>query len=192
MLAAVLSCALEICVRRTVPRPVCLWLVGGALCNAWLLLLCWRCDWIQCRQRACSIHQSLYQGMRFTVEIPIFAAQGMSCCCLSVQNLFDDRPHRFQRVYGYILGTPCMPRAESSIRAVSLCAFLLRNPMFHASRLSRTRPPICSVVFQRVEVHSVVDAVNAIGVELKLLFQWPFQSPVPTKQTSTRRFVRPR
>ena len=86
MLAAVLSCALEICVRRTVPRPVCLWLVGGALCNAWLLLLCWRCDWIQCRQRACSIHQSLYQGMRFTVVSPIFAAQGMSCCCLSVQN----------------------------------------------------------------------------------------------------------
>jgi hypothetical protein len=63
---------------------------------------------------------------------------------------------------------------KSNIRAVSVRAVLLQKSYVHASMLSSTRPPICSVIFQRIEVHSVVDAVDAIGVKLKLLLQWPF------------------
>jgi len=59
-----LSCALEICVRRvqrTVPRPVAVWLVGGASCNASLFpKLCRQLMWLDIVKRALLIHQSSY------------------------------------------------------------------------------------------------------------------------------------
>lgn len=74
----------------------------------------------------------------------------------------------------------------------SLNPYLLQESHIHAFRLSSTGPPVCSVIFQRIEVHSVVDAVDAISVKLKLLLQWPFQSPISTKPAATRSFVRSR
>jgi hypothetical protein len=67
----------------------------------------------------------------------------------------------------------CLEPNQTFVQSHSV-AVLPQKLHAHASMLSSPSSPICSVVFQRVEVHRVVDAVDAVGVKLKLLLQWPF------------------